>query len=491
MYSHDGFGLGHYRRLLKLATFLHKELPDASLLLITGSSMAHAFRIPHGVDYVKLPSVSKKSNEVYTAKCLPLPFQDIRSIRSRIVLETTLAYQPDVFLVDKHPLGMGDELAPTLSALKERRQETKIVLGIRDILDTPQAMVAYFRTPAISDALENLYDEIWVYGCQSLFDPIREYRLTDTVAQKVRFCGYLPCEPSSVPPAEIRSELRIGQGKFILVTVGSGGDGFLLLDTYLKALHLLSKKLEVVSLLVCGPDMPPGEREVLRRRCNGLTQKGMPPPHVRLRQTKPRGRGAVPEMLRISRDEAKRAGRGHSGRGASWFDSLALAHHDPERVPRVEGSEGEPSGFPSGLTLPSRSRQAELLEFSPRIIDWMSAADVVVSMGGYNTLMEIISLRKEAVVIPRISPRQEQLLRAVAFEKRGLIRMVHPRHLSPRSLAKTILDALHHPALPFDRRVEAAGIDLNGLARVKNHLLRLLDSRNGESVRSVSNGEPS
>lgn len=400
MYSHDGFGLGHYRRVLKISAFLREELPEVSILLITGSSMAHTFRIPLGVDYVKLPCVSKESNEVYTAKSLPLTFKEIKSIRERIVLATTLAYQPHIFLIDKHPLGMRGEVLPTLRALKEHQRKTKVVLGIRDILDDPETMVPYFQTHAVEDALKEIYDEIWVYGCRSLFDPIKEYHLMEAVAQKMKFCGYLTCEPPSFPPGEVRRELGIGEGKFVLVTAGAGGDGFPLLDTYLKALELFAKELEVSSLLVSGPDMPPREREALRRRC-------------------------------------------------------------------------------SRSTLPSLQR-AELLEFSPRLIDYMSAADVVVSMGGYNTLLEVISLGKEAVVVPRTNPRREQLLRGAAFEKRGLIRMVHPDHLSPRVLAETILDALQTPAAPFGKRLEAAGIDLNGLEAVKNYTLRLLYSRNEE-----------
>ena len=405
MYSHDGFGLGHYRRLLKLAGFLREELSDVSILLITGSSMAHSFRIPHGVDYVKLPCVSKESNEVYTAKHLPLSFDTIKSIRERIVLETTLAYQPDVFLIDKHPLGMKGELQPTLRALKAHQSKTKVVLGLRDILDDPYEMIPYFRTPAIADALEKIHDEIWVYGDRSFFDPIKEYQLADSIARKVRFCGYVSCDPPSLAPAEIRRELGIGEGKFVLVTAGAGGDGFPILDAYLKALDFLPKELDACSLLVSGPDMPEREREALLRRYTGAA--------------------------------------------------------------------------------PFSRRRTEFLDFSPRMIEHIAAADVVVCMAGYNTLLEVVSLRKEAVVIPRISPRREQLIRAAAFEKRGLIRMIHPDFLSPRILAESIVDALQTPTLPADQRLNASGIDLNGLEGVKTHLLRLLHSGNG-----TRNGSP-
>ena len=118
--------------------------------------------------------------------------------------------------------------------------------------------------------------------------------------------------------------------------------------------------------------------------------------------------------------------------------------------------------------------RSELMEFSPRLVENMSAADVVVSMGGYNTLLEATSLGKKAVVVPRITPRREQLLRAEAFEQRGLIRMVHPDQLSPRALAEAILDSSQYHTEPLGQHLEASGIDLNGLEVVKNNLLNLL-----------------
>ena len=258
-YSHDGFGLGHFQRHLKLATFLTRELPEVSALMLTGSSVSHTFHIPPGVDYVKLPCITKEGNEVYTAKHLSLTFEEIKAIRERIVLETALAYQPHVFLVDKHPLGIGGEVLPALNALKERQAETKVVLGLRDILDDSKVMVPYFRDPAIVDAMENIYDEIWVYGCKSVYDPINEYQLTETVAKKTKFCGYLSSNTPPLSSADIRRKLDIDGSKFVLVTAGGGGDGFPLLDTYLKALDFLPKTMDIFSLLICGPDMPPRE----------------------------------------------------------------------------------------------------------------------------------------------------------------------------------------------------------------------------------------
>ena len=51
--------------------------------------------------------------------------------------------------------------------------------------------------------------------------------------------------------------------------------------------------------------------------------------------------------------------------------------------------------------------------------DWIRASDAVVCMGGYNTLREVAALGKTALVIPRRSPRREQLIRASIFSSMG------------------------------------------------------------------------
>jgi predicted glycosyltransferase len=119
------------------------------------------------------------------------------------------------------------------------------------------------------------------------------------------------------------------------------------------------------------------------------------------------------------------------------------------------------------------TRSVQLLEFSPRLLDFMAASDLIVARGGYNTVTEILSLGRRALIVPRVAPNLEQLTRASLFEERGLIRMLHPDHLSPRSLAEALLAALR-AAPPSRQHLQAAGLDLNGLHQVKTHVVRLL-----------------
>ena len=62
IYSHDTFGLGNIRRMLEVARHLVESSPEVSVLVVTGSPMLHAFRIPPRIDYLKLPCLLVSPN---------------------------------------------------------------------------------------------------------------------------------------------------------------------------------------------------------------------------------------------------------------------------------------------------------------------------------------------------------------------------------------------------------------------------------------------
>ncbi|TLY79434.1 MAG: glycosyltransferase, partial [Gammaproteobacteria bacterium] len=55
VYSHDTFGLGNIKRMLEISKHLVAAYGNVSVLIISGSPMLHAFRIPPRIDYIKLP----------------------------------------------------------------------------------------------------------------------------------------------------------------------------------------------------------------------------------------------------------------------------------------------------------------------------------------------------------------------------------------------------------------------------------------------------
>lgn len=116
----------------------------------------------------------------------------------------------------------------------------------------------------------------------------------------------------------------------------------------------------------------------------------------------------------------------------------------------------------------------EVREFTDDMMSCIDAADVVVCMGGYNTLCEVATLRKRAVVIPRVRPVEEQWIRAERFGRLGVVSAVHPDGLDGHRLASTVLTELRAS------EPEPPGVlDLGALPRVTRHVTALLRRQRG------------
>lgn len=125
----------------------------------------------------------------------------------------------------------------------------------------------------------------------------------------------------------------------------------------------------------------------------------------------------------------------------------------------------------TGPYLPSetaaRLKQQAAANSRLRVLDFVSEpcrllqrADRVVTMGGYNTVSEILAFEKSALVVPRVSPRQEQWIRAQRFSELGLLDVLHPQQLDSAALSRWL--ARRPSPLPRARRL----IDLDGARRL-------------------------
>jgi predicted glycosyltransferase len=110
------------------------------------------------------------------------------------------------------------------------------------------------------------------------------------------------------------------------------------------------------------------------------------------------------------------------------------------------------------LALAATEPSVRYIDFVDDMASFVAAADVVVSMGGYNSVCELLSAGKTAIVVPRTAPRREQLIRAHALSRRGLLRMIHPDLLTPERLLDEIDRLSDPPALAV------AGLPLDGLS---------------------------
>ena len=120
-----------------------------------------------------------------------------------------------------------------------------------------------------------------------------------------------------------------------------------------------------------------------------------------------------------------------------------------------------------------------LVETVSDSLSYLSAADLVVGMAGYNTTAEILSLGTRAVLVPRAGPSAEQQMRARSFAERGWVRWLPPDAVSAESLATAMLASLDTPATP-----QRAQPDLHGRQRAAHHLL------NGSSREQVDDDGP-
>jgi predicted glycosyltransferase len=256
LYSHDTFGLGNIRRTLLLAEELSTQYAGAAVLMVTGSQMVHSFRIPDGVDYIKLPCLDRVDAGRYEPRFLRSWSEEVKRTRSAILEKSVLGFEPDLMIVDKRPAGVDGELADTLEEIRRKRLPTKLVLGVRDILDEPERTRRTLQTNGSFETIERFYDEVWVYGSQSIFDTVREYGFPEEVERITRFCGYLkrPTAPRT----------RASGAPHVLVTTGGGGDGTAMIETYLEGLASLPRNVALRTTVVFGPQMSESARERVR-----------------------------------------------------------------------------------------------------------------------------------------------------------------------------------------------------------------------------------
>jgi predicted glycosyltransferase len=404
VYSHDAYGLGNIRRMLEICQYLLKSMPNLSILLLSGSPMLHGFRLPEGLDYIKLPCLNRGENGNLSAKYLKMSTEQTAQLRGDLILTTALNFKPDLVLVDKKPYGLKNELKETIQTLKATLPQTKWSLLLRDILDHPERTISEWQQQDSYHAIQAFYDQVLIVGTPEVFDPCKEYEFPEVVSEKVKFCGYIRRPPGLRCRNEFREAFQIAPGdRCVLVTAGGGEDGYPLIHAYLEGLSILPQDYPLKSFVVCGPEMSAGERETL----------------------------------------------------------YSMAEQHP---------------------------QVEISEFTDDLMSYVAAADVVVAMGGYNTFCEILSAQKPSIIVPRVKPSQEQLIRAEKMSQMGLLKAIHPEELTPQFLMQSLCHQLSNPSSYI---TNIKKLDLNALPRITHNISKLLSYPFlGSELQNLANPTP-
>ena len=288
IYSHDTFGLGHLRRCRAIAHALVGEYRHLSVLILTGSPIIGSFDFRARVDFVRVPGVIKLRSGNYTSLSLHIDIEDTVRIRESIIKYTADVFDPDIFIVDKEPLGLRGEIEDTLHMLKARG--TRLVLGLRDVLDEPELLRPEWERKEAMPALESIFDEIWIYGHKDIYHPLDGLDPSENVRQKTVFTGYLPRALPEPEPLEHWPE--IANEPFLLVTTGGGGDGEGLIDWVLST-YETQEDLPYPALLVLGPFMSAEHQVEFQARASKLDNVEVIIFHTRIEQLMARAEAVV------------------------------------------------------------------------------------------------------------------------------------------------------------------------------------------------------
>ena len=100
-------------------------------------------------------------------------------------------------------------------------------------------------------------------------------------------------------------------------------------------------------------------------------------------------------------------------------------------------------------------KKISVARFTSEFLSYLAAADLSISMAGYNTCMNILAARVPALVRP-FSQNREQRFRAERLAEKGAVRVLNKHDLKPLRLANIIDQMLTHPLKPI------SDIDLDG-----------------------------
>ncbi len=261
IYSHDTFGLGHLRRCRAIAHELVGRYKGISVLILSGSPVIGSFEFRARVDFVRIPGVIKLKDGRYTSLGLHINLDQTMAIREAIILKTAEVFDPDLFIVDKEPLGLKGEVRETLRML--RGKGIKTVLGERDIIDESRSLQREWGMKAALPALKDLYDEIWVYGLESFYEPFKGLGLEPDIYSKTFFTGYL--KRSSIDDV-VKLDI---EEPYILVTPGGGKDGEEMVELVFEA-YQNSRELTTAVVFILGPFMSEDKRDYFKSLSESL-----------------------------------------------------------------------------------------------------------------------------------------------------------------------------------------------------------------------------
>jgi (S)-2-hydroxy-acid oxidase/4-hydroxymandelate oxidase len=183
LYAHDGLGLGHLRRISRIAQALSA---DFSTLVLSGMREA-AWIVPPSAGLIKLPDwygLSRtKAERIGRRPWIDLTGEEALAYRSRAILDAARLYRPDALVVDYLPMGQRRELQPLLETLACPRY-----LVHRGVADTSDSFIL---RGAATQEIAACYDRILVASDPRLGDICVADDFCDEAKAITRYVGFV------------------------------------------------------------------------------------------------------------------------------------------------------------------------------------------------------------------------------------------------------------------------------------------------------------
>lgn len=259
IYSHDSFGLGRLRRCLAVANALVGQFKGLFVLIISGAQVPTGMGLRARVDFVKIPSVIKLYDGQYTSMEEHIDLRDTLAIRQTIIQNTAASFEPDLMIVDDEPFGLNPEIGETIGLLKKRG--CSIALALPDLIELAEGQKQAKDHSDTFDAINALYDQIWIYGDESFARPFEKLKAPKQLKAKITYTGYLQ---RNIPRGYATLDLPF-TNPYILVTGDDADRGSELIDWVLTA-YENDGTLPHPALLVLSPLLPTAQRKVIRGR---------------------------------------------------------------------------------------------------------------------------------------------------------------------------------------------------------------------------------
>jgi predicted glycosyltransferase len=210
---HDGAGLGHLRRVSRIAAALQGP---AAALVVTGMREA-AWIVPPECEILRLPGwdgLSRHRAAYYGRSAwLSVSPCEALAMRKQLFAAVCDVFRPDAVIVDYLPFGRRDEWKDLL--VRDGFRKYFVLRGIVDTSDD-------FLRGSASDVLGAVFDRIFVTAEKRVVDVVRECQFGATTAAKTLYTGYVVA-PSSIDRKTVRSRRGIGhRGQWVVCSAGGG-----------------------------------------------------------------------------------------------------------------------------------------------------------------------------------------------------------------------------------------------------------------------------